>query len=279
MTGFVRAYKPEMKIKHYEEYRGVYCSLCRMLGKRYGLIARLILSYDFTFFAVLLMCTDEKRVCFEQKRCPFNIAKKCNFCRKSTALEYSADVAILTAYYKILDNIADDGFLRKILMYMIKPLFSFYHKKAARHAPEADRIIAEMMKKQKAVEKAKTGSIDESASPTAQAMSKLLTLKLSGSEKRIFERIGYMLGRWVYITDAFYDREKDRKKGSYNPFNINEKSEKEIKAMLNITVGEMISAYELLNVRQFDGVIRNVLFDGLYHIAQNGGETKNEKSI
>ena len=82
-----------------------------------------------------------------------------------------------------------------------------------------------------------------------------------------------------HIIYAFYDREKDRKKGSYNPFNINEKSEKEIKAMLNITVGEMISAYELLNVRQFDEVIRNVLFEGLYHIAQNGGERKNEKSI
>lgn len=279
MTGFVRAYKPEMKIKHYEEYRGVYCSLCRALGKRYGLIARLILSYDFTFFALLLMCTDEKRVCFEQKRCPFNPSKKCNFCKKSTALEYAADVAILTAYYKILDNIEDDGFFGKMLMYMIKPLFYFYHKKAARYAPEADGIIAELMKKQKAVEENKTGNIDESASPTAEAMAKIISVKFSDGEKRIFERIGYMLGRWVYITDAFYDREKDRKKGNYNPFNINEKSEKEIKAMLNITVGEMISAYELLNVRQFDEVIRNVLFEGLYHIAQNGGERKYEKSI
>lgn len=279
MTGFVRAYKPEMKIKHYEEYRGVYCSLCRVLGKRYGLIARLILSYDFTFFALLLMCTDEKRVCFEQKRCPFNPSKKCNFCKESTALEYAADVAILTAYYKILDNIEDDSFFGKMLMYMIKPLFYFYHKKAARHAPEADGIIAELMKKQKAVEENKTGNIDESASPTAEAMAKIISVKFSDGEKRIFERIGYMLGRWVYITDAFYDREKDRKKGSYNPFNINEKSEKEIKAMLNITVGEMISAYELLNVRQFDEVIRNVLFEGLYHIAQNGGERKYEKSI
>lgn len=279
MTGFVRAYKPEMKIKHYEEYRGVYCSLCRALGKRYGLIARLILSYDFTFFALLLMCTDEKKVCFEQKRCPFNPTKKCNFCKESTALAYAADVAILTAYYKILDNIEDDGFFGKILMYIIKPLFSFYHKKAARYAPEADRIIAELMKKQKAIEEGKTGNIDESAGPTAEAMAKLISAEFSDGEKRIFERIGYMLGRWVYITDAFYDREKDRKKGSYNPFNINEKSEKEIKAMLNITVGEMISAYELLNVRQFDEVIRNVLFEGLYHIAQNGGERKNEKSI
>ncbi|MGN1118468.1 MAG: DUF5685 family protein, partial [Acutalibacteraceae bacterium] len=41
MIGYVRVYKPEMKIKHYEEYRAVYCSLCRILGKRYGLIARL----------------------------------------------------------------------------------------------------------------------------------------------------------------------------------------------------------------------------------------------
>ncbi len=279
LTGYVRAYKPEMKIKHYEEYRGIYCSLCRMLGKRYGLMARLALSYDFTFFAALLMSVSDGDICFTQKRCPFNPAKKCNFCDRNAALEYTADVLILTVYYKILDNINDDGFFKRLGMRLAKLLFFRYYKKAKRLAPEADGIISGAVKKQSEIEKSGESNIDVAADPSAQALSLLISLKTDGDEKRIFKRTGYLLGRWVYIADAYFDREEDRKKGSYNPFNIEEKSDEEIKKMLNITVGEMLSAYELLNVRHFDGVIRNVIMDGLYFSIENSGGRKNEKSL
>lgn len=279
MTGYVRAYKPEMKIKNYEEYRGIYCSLCRVLGKRYGLFARLILSYDFTFFAILLMSVQDEKVCFEKGHCPFNPAKRCNYCKNTEILEYTADAAILTAYCRILDNIQDESFFKKIAMRLIQPVFYLYYKKAKRYAPEAAATVSSLMKNQRAVEESKTGNIDEAANPSAEALSLLISQKASGREERILKRIGYLLGRWVYITDAYFDREEDGKKGSYNPFNIEEKSENDIKAMLNITVGEMISAYELLQVRQFDDVIRNVFVDGLYFVIENNGGRKNEKSL
>lgn len=280
MTGYVRAYKPEMKIKHYEEYRAVYCSLCRVIGKRYGQAARLTLSYDFTFFAILQMCIQGMRPCFEQKRCPFNPSKKCNFCIKNgEALEYTADFAILTVYYKILDNLQDEGFLKRIAMRLLLIVFRGYYKKAKQYAPEADEIIAASMKRQAEYEKSGKGNIDQAADASAQALSSLMALNIEGeNEKRVYKRIGYLLGHWVYTADAYFDREEDKKKGSYNPFNIEEKSEKEIKAMLDMDAGEMVSAYELLNVRQFDAVIRNVLFDGLYYSIENRGK-KNERSI
>ena len=55
MFGYIKADKPEMKIKEFEIYKAVYCSLCKELGKSYGLLARLTLSYDFTFLALLNM--------------------------------------------------------------------------------------------------------------------------------------------------------------------------------------------------------------------------------
>lgn len=276
VTGYVRAYKPEMKIKHYEAYRGIYCSLCRVLGKRYGIIARLTLSYDFTFFAILRMCVQSLPPCFEKKSCPFNPAKKCNFCSENgQELEYTADAAMLTVYYKILDNIHDDSFFRRLLMRMILPVFRRYYKKAKKYAPEADKIIAASIEAQAELEKSKNGNSDLAADSSAKALSELLSFGFEGSEKRILGRIGYLLGRWVYLTDAYFDREEDLKKGGYNPFLIEEKDEKEIKEMLNLTVGEMINTYELLNVRQFDSIIRNVLFDGLhYSIETNGGKKK-----
>lgn len=59
MFGYVRIYKPELKVGEYEQYQGVYCSLCKQLGKSCGQTARLSLSYDLTFFALFRMALDD----------------------------------------------------------------------------------------------------------------------------------------------------------------------------------------------------------------------------
>ena len=48
MFGYVRPFKGEMLVKEYDAYKGVYCQLCRALGKYYGFPMRLTLSYDCT---------------------------------------------------------------------------------------------------------------------------------------------------------------------------------------------------------------------------------------
>lgn len=282
MLGYVKAYKPELKIKHYEEYRGVYCSVCRTMRKRYGLISALTLSYDFTFFAIMRLCTSESPICFEQKRCPFNPAKKCNFCQgKNEQLNYTVDMAMITVYYKILDNIADSGFFKKLLMYLILPIFSLYHKKAKKYCPEGDNIIGKQMKRQAEIEKNKTADIDIAADPTAEAMSVLLSLGFDGDTQRVLKRIGYLIGRWVYIADAFDDMEKDRKSGGYNPLLLSGKTADDAEKALNMTAAEITAAYELLDVKSFNGIINNIVYDGLYmsmKSIKNGGKI-NERSL
>lgn len=277
MFGYVKAYKPELKIKHFEEYRGVYCSLCRTLRKRYGIASALTLSYDFTFFAVMRLCTQETPICFMQKRCPFNPAKKCNFCKEENKqLDYTADIAIIMVYYKILDDIADGGFFRKLLMYLILPLFSLYHKKAARYCPEADNIIGRAMKRQAETEKAKTADIDEAADPTAEAMGELLSLGFEGNTGRILKRIGYLVGRWVYIADALDDMDKDKKSGKYNPVLLSSMTSEQAVESLNMTAAETAMACELLEIKSFGGVINNIVYDGLYESVKSiktGGKT------
>ena len=69
MTGYIKAFKPELKIKDYELYKGVYCSECRVLGKLYTPIARMLLSYDFTFLSIVRLALREKCSKFENGRC------------------------------------------------------------------------------------------------------------------------------------------------------------------------------------------------------------------
>ena len=52
MLGYVKADKQNLTIGDYEIYRGIYCSLCKALGRNYSVFARLLLSYDFALAAV-----------------------------------------------------------------------------------------------------------------------------------------------------------------------------------------------------------------------------------
>ena len=56
MFGYIRTDKGELKVREYELYRGLYCTLCKQLSKRYGVFSRFILSYDMTFLALVRLC-------------------------------------------------------------------------------------------------------------------------------------------------------------------------------------------------------------------------------
>lgn len=137
MTGYIKAFKPELKIKDYELYRGVYCSECRVLGRLYTPIARMLLSYDFTFLSIVRLALQEQCGKFEKGRCCVNPAKKCLKCTEDAELERSADVVIIVSYYKLLDDIADGGFFKRLACRLIKPALSLMHKKAAKRQGDA----------------------------------------------------------------------------------------------------------------------------------------------
>ena len=69
----------------YEQYRGIYCTLCRRLGRRYGLHARMTLSYDLTFLALLQTALSPQFSGFRPGRCSFNTAKRCPRCIDTAA--------------------------------------------------------------------------------------------------------------------------------------------------------------------------------------------------
>ena len=268
MFGYIRTHRPELKVKEDEIYKGIYCSLCKTLGKRYGILSRLFLSYDSTFLALALMALSEEKVCFEQKRCPFNPSKKCNFCKnESEELEYAADVSVLLLYHKVKDNISDSTLFKAILYRILLVLITASYKKAVKNRPDAAIIIEEYIKMQNAVEEKQSRSVDEAAEPTALLLGKMYSRNEADDDKRrVRERVGYCLGRWIYMIDAFDDIEKDRKSGNYNPFLLSGRDNyEEIKGDLLMTAGEIAKAYELLEIKKFGPIVKNVIYDGLYY--------------
>ena len=262
MLGYVRAYRPEMKFKDYDLYRGVYCSLCKAIGKRYGLIARLTLSYDFTFLAILRMAVRENKICMRKSHCSFNPMKKCYDCSESSVdIAYTADVSMMTFYYKIKDNINDSRFFKKLLCKMLMPYANYIFKKAKRNNPVIAEKLGELMNEQARAEKRGAG-VDEAADASAKMLAEMVSTDIESSDDKALRWLGYYLGRWVYLIDAVDDCEDDIKTGSFNPlkkrYNLPDFKEY-CERMLSLTVGEAINNMNKLEIYRFYDIIDNVL--------------------
>lgn len=273
MTGYVKADKKSMTMGDYEIYRGIYCSLCNSLGKNYSVFARLLLSYDFALVAVLKLALSVSSCELNKKSCPFNHAKKCWCCDGRGEIDFCAHAVVIIAYYKILDNLQDKGFFKKILSALLYPAISLMHKKAARLAPDIEEILKENMAKQAECEKNPDCGLDEAAHYSADALGKIFKLDSSGEESDKLYNLGYMTGRFVYILDAADDLEKDIKTKNFNPF-IKEfpslDSEEEKKAFasraekaLNLTQATLLEYKDSITLNRFAKIIENILFSGL----------------
>jgi len=280
LFGYIKVSRGELKIKEFELYRGVYCSLCKALGKKYGLISRFTLNYDFTFLALLNMSLNDGCDMFLQKRCTFNPLKKCNFCKSFDNFEMPAAAAMIMAYYKLLDNIADEKGIKKLFYKILKPFLKSANKKAKAQFPHIEEIVADYIAEQTLLEQQNCTETDRAADPTAKALSKILELcSEESSQKRVLNRIGYCLGRYIYLLDAFCDLEEDIKKGSYNVLKNKPKEEivPYIITQIAFCINEACKAFELLEIKKYKPIIGNILYLGLEETAEK--EIKNERPV
>lgn len=286
MFGYLQIHKDELKVKEYEAYKSVYCGLCKQLGRDYGFMTRLILSYDCTFYAILLMSLKRSCTGFSDGRCKFNPLKKCKFADcKDNAYSKASALSVISAYYKVVDDIDDSGFFKRIALKIVKPFFGRRQKKAARRFPEIENIVSEMMKNQKAAENDELVTIDKAANPTAKMISDLAALEGGNDlQKRVLSEFGYQIGRWVYLIDAADDYEKDKKSGNFNPFikaDINDKDY--INSVLSQSLARAYDAYNLLDIIDFKPIIDNMMLYGFPNkqnaVLNNRQEVKNEESV
>lgn len=279
MFGYVKPYKPELKVKDFEIYKSVYCGLCHTLKKRYGFAARFILSYDTTFLALFLASVNPDCAGFEKKRCPASPFRKRSCCRSSDSGGFAADVSVILAYYKLEDTLRDSGFFKKAAAVLLKPLLGSFHKKAARNAPSVEKLAYEYIENQFNIEAKEETMIDEAADPTGKLLAGILTLKAGNEiEERIYKRLGYFLGRWIYISDAADDFEDDIKSGNFNALltGMDHKQTadiKEIKKMalklLHSCVAEIAAAAELIKYYRFEDIIKNIIYCGLPEVQKS----------
>ncbi len=273
MFGYVRPDKAELKIKDYETYKAVYCSVCRTLGSEYGVFSRFLLTYDAAFYVFVMKTVfQSKSDCAHKGVCRFNPLKKCYYIDEDEYLKSAAALTVIMFYYKLKDNINDSKPLKKfasrLFLLYVKPKFN----KAKGKYSQFNDIISLSMQKQAKAENEKCVSLDKACDSSARALADIFTVGIKDEEqKKLVDRTAYCLGRWVYLMDAFDDIEKDIKTNSFNPFvikysliyGVSEEIEKDITRTIRITANETASALELLQKNCYKPVIENIIFDGM----------------
>ncbi len=264
MFGYVTVFKPELKMKEYEAYRGIYCTLCKSMGKEYGLLSRFLLSYDGAFFVMYKMGLSQDNISVNKSRCTFNPAKKCmKVSCESEIYKIASTLTVILAYFKLKDNLQDSSVFKKILLYLIYPYFAYLKKKAIKKHPEIFSAVEKQMQRQNEIEGEENPSPDKCADPTAKILAYLFGLNEEGTNKEKSESFGYQLGRAVYFLDAFDDFLDDRKSSSFNPFKNSEDIVNDAVVSINLSIGELASIFKALEFSSFSSIIENVVCDGL----------------
>ncbi len=262
MFGYITINKAEMKFKEFDIYHAYYCGLCQSLLKRYGPMGQITLSFDMTFAAVLLSSLYEPQT--EEKKCvcvahPFER----HAYRSNGYIDYVADMNILLSLYKCEDDWNDD---KNVAAAAYGCMLRKLSCKKRRRYREKEFKIKDQLSKISELEKQECRDIDLISGLFGDIMSYIFVLS-DDEWSETLGKLGYYLGKFIYILDAYDDIEKDIKHGKYNPLKDRYEKEgfdEEIKMILSMMMSECCKQFEMLPIVENTEILRNILYSGVW---------------
>lgn len=260
-----------MKFCEYDTYKSIYCGLCKEMGKNFNILLRFTLSYDFAFLGLLDISLKNDHTEIKNEVCIAHPCKKTP-CMRCSHLKYASDTAVISMYHKILDDTRDSSFFKKLYSHILLLFCKSSYNKAKSDLPELASTVEKYMQLQHDIESKKSKSIDEASEPTAQIMANIAeNLSSDNNQKRILNRLGYLLGRYIYLIDALDDTNNDYKTGNYNPLLLQDGCENNNQIKINqiakdsimYTLGEIANAHILLDIKKYKPILDNIIYLGL----------------
>ena len=261
MFGYVTASMRELTKEQQRRYGAVYCGICRRIREQSGQLARLGLSYDMAFLAVLLMSLYEPEELGGKNSCALHPITRRDWI-DNDFVRYAADMNVALAYYNCLDDWQDDG------KRSAKWLAESYEK----HLPDIEerwprqcRAIRDSLAALSDLEMAKCPNPDEPAGAFGELMGELLVVR-EDLWSETLRKMGNALGRFIYLLDAELDYDKDQRKGKYNPFLAKGEAKDWARweDYLVLTMGRCTSEFEKLPLVQDKALLDNILYSGVW---------------
>lgn len=280
MFGYIIVNKPELRVREFDEYMAYYCGLCHTLKSKYGLRGQISLSYDLTFLAMFLTGLYEPDTRKQPCKCVFHPFEKRNRI-ENELLEYAADMNVLLTYYKCRDDWEDERKADRAAYGAL--LKRAYHELKEKYPGKCAEIETQFAILAKAEEK-QEDDIDRLAGCFGRILAEIFVYREDEWKDEV-RQIGFMLGRFIYILDAYDDLEKDGKKGAFNPFLKKYKNpgfDEWIRDILTLAASTCAREFEKLPIIENIEILRNILYSGIwtkYEMIRSGRDRMQKSGV
>ena len=210
MFGYVIPNQAALDDEAKARYRTAYCGLCRRIGALHGLRGRLTLSYDLTFLDLLLssLYEGESECVTGSGHCPIHPIRKINW-RHSGPTDYCADMSVALHYYNAADKWNDD---HSLLGLGFEKLLDSPAQTAAQRWPRQCNAIRTCLDRLAQLEAEGSEDLDAVSGCFGELMAELFDYKQDHWSPEL-RSIGFHLGKFIYLLDAYDDLARDEKKG------------------------------------------------------------------
>ena len=258
MFGYVMANGMELTKEQKKRYSAIYCGICRHIRTVAGNTARLALSYDMAFLALLLMSLYEPQ---EQQGKSACVLHPCRPYVENEFVRYAADMNVALGYYKAMDDYEDEG---KTTAKWLAGRFTPGLEDVKSRWPRQCAAIELCIRQLRELEKENCPDPDAPAGCFGELMGEILVYR----EDRWADALRHMgnaLGRYIYLADAVADYPADKKKNRFNPFLCKgEEDPENWENYLVLAMGRCTENYEKLPLVQDKALLDNILYSGVW---------------
>ncbi|MBQ8279626.1 MAG: hypothetical protein IJZ23_07275 [Roseburia sp.] len=264
MFGYININGTGLSEENRKAYQAYYCGLCRQLKSDCGRKGQMLLSYDLTFLVVLLTGLYELENKETEFICPLHPTKK-KTAYINEATEYAADMNLVLAYHNFVDDWKDDRSYAKKAF--VKILDKDYARIMAKY-PRQVAALEHYMQETAALEKRGEQNLDVVAGLSGEMLGEIFSWK-DDVWKEELKTLGFYMGKFIYLMDAYEDLEKDRKNNAYNPLLYMEKGNDQefetfCKLLLTSMISECAKSFERLPILMHADILRNILYSGVW---------------
>lgn len=264
MFGYIipntKALSPEAQVR----YRTAYCGLCRRAGALHGLGGRLTLSYDLTFLNLLLCSLYEgESECVQAcGHCPVHPCRRIPW-RYSGPTDYCADIGLVLHYYNARDKWQDD---HSLLGLGYQKLLETRRTGAEARWPRQSEAIRRCLAQLAQYEASGSEDLDAVSGCFGELMAELFDYRQDRWSPEL-RSIGFHLGKYIYLLDAYDDLQRDKRRHAYNPLKALSETpgyEEEMREIFELLLAACAKGFERLPCVEDADLLRNILYSGVW---------------
>ena len=283
MFGYININQKIMTEENRKAYQAYYCGLCQRLKSNCGAKGQMLLNYDMTFLIVLLTGLYELTNESSEITCALHPTRKRQVWINE-ATDYAADMNLIVAYHNLIDDWKDEkAYTKKAFAKMLDKDYARVIEKYPRQV----HAVEEFMRKTDEVEARGETNLDVVAGLTGEMLGEIFCWREDEWQEEL-RTLGFYMGKFIYIMDAYEDYDEDRRKKEYNPlvYAMRESADDMdtlCRLLLTSMMSECAKSFERLPILLHADILRNVLYSGVWskyeylQLKKRKAEEKNKK--